>query len=228
MGRRLDQRAITLPTRDDDLVFLDRFRSELNQYFSLAVVESPVPKACLDKVTAHTARLLEAMRFTGIAEVEYKWNSACREYKLIEIGPRPWDQHRLGKTCGVDLIYLSYCEHAGLPRPASHIRPPEYKWVAEDRFVTAALSMLWRRNRKFHSLFSWARGKRIYAIWSARDPLPLIASFSGRFMPPMLGSAMRVIWSAFKDRVLGSKGRRGAQEKEVLYGSHLENEETRL
>src|SRR5262249_5477798 len=95
------------------------------------------------------ARLLKAMRFTGIAEVEYKWDAAKRTYGLIEINPRPWDQHRLGKACGVDLIYLAYCAHAGLPRPAVEKRPVGCKWIAEDGFFRAALRMLWRRDPRF-------------------------------------------------------------------------------
>ncbi len=33
-------------------------------------------------------KLLQKMRFTGIAEVEFKWDHSCREYKLIEVNPR--------------------------------------------------------------------------------------------------------------------------------------------
>src|SRR5581483_5834244 len=58
-------------------------------------------------------RLLQHMRFTGIAEVEFKWDASVGAYRLIEINPRAWDQHRLGAACGTDLILLAYCEHAG-------------------------------------------------------------------------------------------------------------------
>ncbi len=53
-----------------------------------------------------TQRLLQKMGFTGIAEVEYKWDASTGEYQLIEVNPRPWDQHRLGKAGGADLILL--------------------------------------------------------------------------------------------------------------------------
>ena len=34
MGRELGGRSVIFPTRDDDLMFLDQFRSELEPYFS--------------------------------------------------------------------------------------------------------------------------------------------------------------------------------------------------
>jgi D-aspartate ligase len=143
-----------------------------------------------------TVRLLQAIGLTGIAEVEYKWDAASGEYKLIEINARPWDQHRLGYRCGVDLMYLAYCDHAGLPMPAPAEATPGYKWVAEDAFFTSALQLAWHRDRRLFSLFRQARGKRVFAVWLARDPLPaagyfiqyaggLFASGMRRFFPPV-------------------------------------------
>ena len=253
LGKEIGHRSVIFPTRDDDVVFLDRFRSDLEPYFILTIPESSVLRACLDKsetfawaqnagvatpqswlidgeedlhrvaskvtypcvlkpVAAHhwrrddnwqvvggrkaigvysqaellaeyqaiaradrrvlvqemvlgaddclviaacyfdresnyvagfntqklvqipegfgtgcvvqsverpelfdrTVRLLRKMRYTGIAEVEFKWDAARNDYQLIEINPRPWDQHRLGQSCGVDLIYQAYCHAIAL------------------------------------------------------------------------------------------------------------------
>jgi len=340
LGPRLGPHAVIFPTRDDDLVFLDRFRDDLTRYFHLVVPESSVLSACLNKwetyswaqqagvatpkcwliegdsdmqrimtglsypcvlkpVAAHywrqgsnwelvggrkaicvssqeellteyaaiaradhrallqemvpggdeclviaacyldresnwvagfntqklvqvpemfgtgcvvqtvnrpelfdpTIRLLQKMHFSGLAEVEYKWDAATGDYKLIEINPRPWDQHRLGNSCGIDLVYLTYCEQAGLPAPAVIRRPPGHKWIAEDTFLMTALRMLWKRDRKLSSLWRLARGKRIYAIWSTRDPLPLLAYLFTRFIPGLIGAGARSIWSALARRI---------------------------
>lgn len=123
---------------------------------------------------APAARLLRNMKFTGIAEVEFKWDSTSRQYKLIEINPRSWDQHTLGRACGIDLIYLAYCEHAGLPMPRVGPQTAGTKWVAEDVFFMTALHLLWRHDRNLLSLFRLARGNRLLAIWSKTDPLPFI------------------------------------------------------
>src|ERR1039458_6296972 len=49
MGRGAGRRSTIWPTRDDDVVFLDRYRRELAPYFIPMVPESSVVQACLDK-----------------------------------------------------------------------------------------------------------------------------------------------------------------------------------
>ena len=110
------------------------------------------------ELIAPTMRLLSELRYSGIAEVEYKWNNRKQEYELIEINPRPWDQHRLGKGCGVDLVHIAYCDYAGLPRPALRNQQSAQKWIAEDTFVIAALRLLWARDSNLLRLLRLARG----------------------------------------------------------------------
>jgi predicted ATP-grasp superfamily ATP-dependent carboligase len=49
LGRELGQRSVIFPTRDDDVIFLDRYRRELEPYFALTIPDGPVVRACLDK-----------------------------------------------------------------------------------------------------------------------------------------------------------------------------------
>jgi predicted ATP-grasp superfamily ATP-dependent carboligase len=137
-----------------------------------------------------TIGLLQALEFTGIAEVEYKWDARDNGYKLIEVNPRPWDQHRLGTACGVDLMYLAYCDLAGLPMPAVHNRFSPRKWIAEDAFLLMALRLLWRRETGLARLFRSARGAKMYAIWSASDPLPFLA-YVARLVPTLIRMGFR-------------------------------------
>ena len=145
-------------------------------------------------------RLLRDIHFSGIAEVEFKWNAAKSEYQLIEINPRLWDQHRLGKGCGADLAWLAYCEYAGIERPPLAIRPSAEKWIAEDVFVSAALGLLRRRGSRLRSLLLLAKGKRIYGVWSASDPLPSLAYWTLVLIPRFIGAAVRSIWTSTKAR----------------------------
>lgn len=120
-------------------------------------------------------RLLQAMRFTGIAEVEFKRDSRTQQYKLIEVNPRPWDQHRLGQSCGVDLIYIAYCHAAQIPAPAIEESEFQYKWIAEDVFLANVFRSVWKRDKKLGRLLQSARGRRIYGVWYPRDPFPAVA-----------------------------------------------------
>lgn len=333
MGETLEQRAVIFPTRDDDVLFLDRYRESLSRYFILTIPRPEVVKACLDKwetsrwatqsdvpsprcwqidnpgaleqiiqeltfpcvmkpLSAHlwrkhgnwqrvgarkaieisskenllaeyaavsqadprvllqeavpgnddqlfvaacyldarsnfvagftarkllqipsgfgtgciietvnrpdllepAIRLLRKMGFTGIAEVEFKRDPAGGEYKLIEINPRPWDQHILGRACGADLVYLAYCEHAGIAMPVLKTQPAGAKWIGEDVFFTSALRSIRRRDGNLGSLLRMARGNRVFAIWSASDPMPSLG-YVLSFLP-------RVIWTAIRSLAL--------------------------
>lgn len=170
-----------------------------------------------------TIRLLQSIGYTGIAEVEYKWDAAAAEYKLIEINPRPWDQHRLGSACGMELMYLAYCDHAGLPAPAPVQPVAGHKWIAEDTFITAAVRSFRGGKPGLGELIRLARGKRIYAIWSASDPLPWLIFFFTRFLPDLVVSGVRSLWSSFTRKLFGSVN---LPKKEIVYETHVEKPES--
>jgi D-aspartate ligase len=187
-----------VPGGDDSLLveacYLDRNCRYVAGFEVQKLIQSPegfgtgciVQSVSRPELVEPTKRLLESMGFSGIAEVEYKRDARTGEYKLIEINPRPWDQHRLGNACGVDLIYIAYCEHSGLPFPPFAKAVPGHKWIAEDAFVTAALRLAWQRNPRLRDFFRHARGKRLFAIWSWRDPLPLTAWLFTQFLPGLM------------------------------------------
>jgi predicted ATP-grasp superfamily ATP-dependent carboligase len=203
---------------DDALVvtacYIDR-RSKFQAGFNIQkLVQVPVGfgTGCIVQSVQHpelfdrTIRLLGAMQFTGIAEVEYKWNSAEQDYQLIEVNPRPWDQHRVGAACGVDLIHLAYCDAAGLAKPDVAAGFVPVKWIAEDAFLMAALRFLWRRERGLGALLRNARGRKVYAIWSARDPLPF-AMYVARLIPQLAVMGFQAVRRLSR---LGSPVRAGA------------------
>lgn len=155
-----------------------------------------VQTADLPELFEPTVRLLQELRYTGIAEVEYKRDARDGQYKLIEINPRPWDQHRLGKACGVDLVYLAYRDLAGMEVSKVETRFAAQKWIADDAFLAATLRLLWHRDPKLKRLFGSTRGRKIHGIWSAKDPLPFLAYFTLLVFPKLLRLGVQAIWSS--------------------------------
>src|SRR5205823_1817848 len=49
LGKEIGHRSVIFPTRDDDVIFLDRYRKELEIDFILTVPKSGVLQTCLDK-----------------------------------------------------------------------------------------------------------------------------------------------------------------------------------
>lgn len=205
---QVEQRALVqelIPGGDDSLliaaVYMDKESHFVAGFNTQKLVQWPegfgtgciVQAVETPELFAPTIRLLESIGFTGIAEVEYKWDAASGHYKLIEINPRPWDQHRLGKSCGTDLVWLAYCEHAGLSMPVIHKRPAGEKWVAEDAFLLSLLRLLRRRDANYRKLLRLVQGRRIYAIWCAKDPLPWMVYSTTKFFPNLVKTGWQML-----------------------------------
>ena len=118
-----------------------------------------------------SVRMLEAMNFTGIVEIEFKHDTRDGQHKLLDINPRVWGWHSLGARAGVDFSYLLWLQACGAA--VSESRPQiGVRWVrASTDLRTVALEIL--RGRL--SLGEYARslhGPRESAIFSSDDPLP--------------------------------------------------------
>jgi D-aspartate ligase len=73
-----------------------------------------------------TSRLLAAMRFTGLVEVEFKRDARTGENLLLDVSPWPWSCQSLGDRAGVDFPYLLW-------RMARGARVPGVRAVAGVR-----------------------------------------------------------------------------------------------
>ena len=58
-------------------------------------------------------RLLRALGFHGISQVELKRDPRDGRYKLMEVNPRLWQWHGLAAACGVDLPLIAYRDLTG-------------------------------------------------------------------------------------------------------------------
>ena len=120
------------------------------------------------------ARILKAMGYYGLSEVEFMWDPKAGQYKLIEINPRPWGWHTLAIGAGVDLPYLLYRDMLGEEATQNGATPRQAKWI---RLVTdtpmVATALLKGRIRLTDYIRS-LKGKKQFAVFSFKDPLPFI------------------------------------------------------
>ncbi len=58
-------------------------------------------------------RLLRALGFHGISQVEFKRDPRNGRFKLMEVNPRLWQWHGLAAACGVDLPLIAYRDLTG-------------------------------------------------------------------------------------------------------------------
>ena len=165
-----------------------------------SVVEAtPVPE-----VVAPSVELLRAFGYRGIAEIEFKRDRARGHYALIEINPRHWDQHELGRLVGVNISWLAYADRIGA-RPAAclplYVAGERYKWIAESELAQSIARNLWHAVRGGTGRLARVRktlaesaeligGRRIYATARLADPLPGILT-ALRTTGSLLRAAMR-------------------------------------
>jgi predicted ATP-grasp superfamily ATP-dependent carboligase len=124
--------------------------------------------------------LLKALKFHGVAQVEFKLDPRDGRFKLIEINARFWLWHGLATQCGVNLASIAYLDAVGrTPNPilAQQCGPV---WVLLADYLRhsggagLAKRLGWR---------DWARrllpnsaGRPVVdGVISLRDPLPTLA-----------------------------------------------------
>ncbi len=116
-------------------------------------------------------RLLRGMRYTGLAEVEFKYDRRDGRYKLLDVNPRVWTWHALCGAAGVDFPYLLWRSIHG--EPIAEVRGrPGVRWVRMSTDVAAAASEM---SRGHLSIREYARSLTPpvqFSTLAADDPAP--------------------------------------------------------
>jgi D-aspartate ligase len=116
-------------------------------------------------------KLLEAMDYTGLIEIEYKRDPRNGAYKPIDINGRIWAWHTLGRRAGVDFPYLQWQQVHGKPIPETHGRTG-VRWMRGlTDFPAATQAMRQGTLGPLAYLRSFRRPIE-FAIFAFDDPLP--------------------------------------------------------
>ena len=105
-------------------------------------------------------RLLRALGFHGISQVELKRDPRDGRYKLIEVNPRLWQWHGLAAACGVDLPRIAYFDLTGRRLPPATMKSEGKRWAIT--FVAGTR----------HAL---QRPPYVDGVFARDDPLPQLA-----------------------------------------------------
>jgi predicted ATP-grasp superfamily ATP-dependent carboligase len=133
------------------------------------------------EVEAIATRMLSALGFTGIVEVEFKRDVRDGKLKLLDINPRAWGWHSLGRAAGVDFPYLLWLMLRGEDLPRIRGRAG-VRWVRALTDLPTALGEI-RARRLSIGAYLWSlRGPIEFAILAADDPMPAIAEVPAALM----------------------------------------------
>jgi predicted ATP-grasp superfamily ATP-dependent carboligase len=116
-------------------------------------------------------RLLRAMRFTGLVEVEFKRDERTGADLLLDVNPRPWGWQSLGARAGVDFPYLLWRMASGASVPSARA-VAGVRWVRMTTDVLAVAGELRAGRLSARSYLRSLRRPLEFAVFALDDPLP--------------------------------------------------------
>jgi predicted ATP-grasp superfamily ATP-dependent carboligase len=192
-----------IPGGDDQLAIwgghVSKQGAPIAYFTAKKIVQSPpefgtgcvVETQLIPELLGSSLRLCHALDYSGIAEIEYKLDPRDGYFKLIEINPRLWDWHELGRACGVNLTSAAYCSLIGREIRPMLPNPRRAQWVAEDALLLYLSSRISRRDFHWLPLRISMVSRRIFGIFSWRDPIPFFRYFITTLVPRIAGAALR-------------------------------------
>ena len=133
------------------------------------------------RIVDPSERLLGAISFTGLVEIEYKRDPRDGRFKLLDINPRVWGWHTLCAKAGVDfpglLWSLAHGEHVARTNTRSGVR-----WMRMSTDLPVAVREVQRGQLSLWSYIRVLCGPCESAIFAPDDPWP------GLLELPMLAS----------------------------------------
>ena len=132
----------------------------------------------MPELEEYSERLLAALDFYGLAELEYKLDPRDGEFRLLDFNARAWGYHSLGPSAGVDFPYLLFADQMGLEVEPCRARPG-VRWI---RLMTDVPTAIVEMRAGRLDLRSYARtvlgGFDVEAVFSREDPRPGLAEIA--------------------------------------------------
>jgi predicted ATP-grasp superfamily ATP-dependent carboligase len=133
-------------------------------------------------------RLLAGLNYTGLMEIEFKYDSRDGRHKLLDLNPRVWGWHTLARAGGVEFPYLFWRLAQGQPIPNIRVEAG-YRWMRLVTDLPAALSEMRRGQLSLPAYFRSVRLPKERAMFAADDPIPCLFEIP---MLSMVRSVMRL------------------------------------
>ena len=125
------------------------------------------------EVEGSATRVLATLGFTGIVEVEFKRDPRDGQLKLLDINPRAWGWHSLGRAAGVDFAYLLWLMLSGEELPRIRGRAG-VRWVRALTDVPTVLGEIRAGRLSVGAYLRSIRRPIEFAILAADDPVPAL------------------------------------------------------
>jgi D-aspartate ligase len=123
------------------------------------------------EIVAPSRRLLAAIRYTGLVEIEYKFDARNGRYKLLDINPRLWTWSPLGGRAGTDFPYLLWRMMMNR-EVAEQTGRNGVRWMRLSTDFPAAVHAMLRGRLSLGAYLRSFRSPIQFALMAADDALP--------------------------------------------------------
>jgi predicted ATP-grasp superfamily ATP-dependent carboligase len=124
-------------------------------------------------------KLLRELKYTGVSQVELKFDSRDKRYKLIEINPRSWLWAKLATISGVNLPLIQYYWMTKRLKIETK-QKKEQKYMVIFPYI---IKKIFERNLFDVKFYIKNYKKTTYAIWNKNDINPFLISWVKAFIP---------------------------------------------
>jgi D-aspartate ligase len=122
-------------------------------------------------------RLLGAIGFSGLVELEFKRDPRSDTFKLLDFNARTWGYHTIAGKAGIDFPYLLFRQQLAQPIASRHARSG-VRWVRILTDLPTALAEILRGRLRAGEYLRSLRRANVEAVFSREDPLPGLAELA--------------------------------------------------
>jgi D-aspartate ligase len=131
----------------------------------------------LPEIEELSERLLRAINFYGIVEVEYKQDPRDNKFKLLDINARAWGFHGLGQVAAVDFPYLLFADQFG-EQAEFHRAKGGIGWLRLLADLPVVASDMAHGYLTLGAYLQSLRRTRTESVFCMADPLPSLAEIA--------------------------------------------------
>jgi len=125
-------------------------------------------------VEALSERILGAIGYDGLVELEYKQDPRTGTFKLLDFNARTWGYHSIAPAAGVDFPYLLFRHALGEDIERQRTRPG-VRWVRLLTDLPTGYVQIKAGDFGFRDYVRSLRSAHVEAVFSRDDPLPGLA-----------------------------------------------------
>jgi D-aspartate ligase len=127
----------------------------------------------LPSIEQAACRFLGSLQYSGLAEIEFKYDARDRLYKILDVNPRAWTWISLGAAAGIDFAAMQW-ELALGRKPAPVSARPGMAWRYLSRDLVAAVQEMFAGALSPTDYLRSLRPSAASAVFSRDDPWPAV------------------------------------------------------